>query len=229
MTATIPADAGSPESPMLGFEDMGLRVGASMFIRPQDPNQPQARYQVEYLGALGGKTILVSLPVANGKGLWMPNGQEYVFHVVAGMYVYGFASRVLRARNSPAPYVHFAWPGRIDARQVRKSYRVKLRLPVTVERGGERLDGLLLDLSMTGALLEAAESDWREDDPVRLVLPVTLDEHSGELSLPATIRNREDRAAGKPRRYGLEFGEVAQGDALLLHYYIDHTIAMRIG
>lgn len=212
-----------------GFEDMGLHVGASMFIRPQDPNQAQVRYQVEYLGALRGKTLLVSLPVANGKGIWMQNGQEYVFHVVAGMYVYGFTSQVLRARNSPAPYVHFAWPSRIDARRVRKSYRVKLRLPVTVERGGERLDGLLLDLSMTGALLEAAEADWREGEPMRLVLPVTLDEHNGELTLSATIRNREDRAIGKLCRYGVEFVEVAQGDALLLHYYIDHTIAMRIG
>lgn len=212
----------------IGFDDIGLRVGASLSIRPLEAQSPQTRYQVEYVGAIHGKSLLVTLPVVNGKGLWMKSGVSYVFHIVEGMYIYAFTGQVLRARNSPVPYVHFSWPSRIDARQVRKSYRVKMRLPVTVALAEARREVTLLDLSMTGALVEAPADVWAEGDVVSMILPVALEEARSQLSLPATIRNRVERPGGLAH-FGLEFADLPQSDALLLHYYIDHTIAMRIG
>ncbi|MBK9326967.1 MAG: flagellar brake protein [Hydrogenophilales bacterium] len=226
--------ATQPDGPALtlSFEDIGLRVGTPLYMRSQDPGVSQTRYQVEYIGAIRGKSLLVTLPLLNGKGVLMPVGQEFVFHAVEGMYIYAFTSRVLRPRNSPVPYAHFAYPSRIDARQVRKSYRVRMRLPVAVAGGGAggdaRGDALLLDLSMTGALLEAPADAWREGDALSLVLPVALEEASSRLTLSAKVRNRAERPGGQAH-YGVEFAELPQNDALLLHYYIDHAIAARIG
>jgi c-di-GMP-binding flagellar brake protein YcgR len=218
-----------PDSPALtlGFEDIGLRVGAPLFMRCQEAGAAQTRYPVEYIGAIKGKSLLVTLPLVNGKGLWMQNGQTFVFHVVQGMYVYAFTCQVLRPRSSPYPYVHFSYPTRIDARQVRKSYRVRMRLPVSVARGEERSEALLLDLSMTGALLDAPAGIWQEEDALSIVLPVALEEASSQLNLPATVRNCEEK--GGRAHYGVEFAELPQNEALLLHYYIDHAIATRLG
>lgn len=224
------SSATQPEGPALtlGFEEIGLRVGTQLYMRSQDPSFSQARHQVEYIGAIKGKSLLATLPLLNGKGILMPVGQEFVFHAVEGMYVYAFTSRVLRPRNSPVPYVHFAYPSRIDARQVRKSYRVRMRLPVTVACGDARCDALLLDLSMTGALLEARADVWRDGDALSLLLPVALEEASSKLTLTARVRNRVEKQGGQAQ-YGVEFAELPQNDALLLHYYIDHAIAVRIG
>jgi hypothetical protein len=38
-----------------------------------------------------------------------------------------------------------------------------------------------------------------------------------------------EKPVGSLAHYGIEFAELPQSDALLLHYYIDHAIAMRIG
>lgn len=226
---SMPAgDRDAAPAAALVFEDMGLRVGASLSMRPQAPGALPARYQVEFIGAIKGKSLLVSLPVVNDKGLWLPNGQTFVFHAVEGMYVYAFTSHVLRARTHPFPYVHFTWPTHIDARQVRKSYRVKLRLPLAVVHGAEKQAALLLDLSMTGALLAAPAQGWSEGDALSLLLPLALDEASSQLTLPATVRNRVEKSAGLAH-YGVEFAALPQNDALLLHYYIDHAIARRIG
>lgn len=224
------SSATQPEGPALtlGFEEIGLRVGTQLYMRGLDPSVAQIRYQVEYIGAIKGKSLLATLPLLNGKGILMPVGQEFVFHAVEGMYVYAFTSRVLRPRNSPVPYVHFAYPSRIDARQVRKSYRVRMRLPVTVACGDARCDALLLDLSMTGALLEARADVWRDGDALSLLLPVALEEASSKLTLTARVRNRVEKQGGQAQ-YGVEFAELPQNDALLLHYYIDHAIAVRIG
>jgi c-di-GMP-binding flagellar brake protein YcgR len=129
----------------LSVEAMGLRPDAQFYMRPADPSQAQTRYAVEFLGAIRGKSLLFSLPQANGEEIWMPIGHEYVFHAVEGMYAYGFTSHVLRARHRPFPYVHFAWPGQISARQVRKAYRVRMRQPVTyADQGGQENRALLL-------------------------------------------------------------------------------------
>ena len=210
---------------VLGFDDMGLRVGLALTMRARDPALAQTRHQVDYIGALRGKSFLITLPILHDKGLWMQSGQDYVFHVIEGMHVYAFTSRVLRARNSPFPYVHFSYPDKIEARQIRKSYRVQMRLPLNLAGGdGSCLSALLLNLSMTGALLEAPAHAWQANETLTLALPVTLEEARCELALHATVRSRADK--GQRAHYGLEFASLAQQDALLLHYFIDHTLAL---
>lgn len=210
---------------VLSFEDMGLRVGLALSMRARDPALAQTRHQVDYIGALRGKSFLITLPVLHNKGLWMQSGQDYVFHVIEGMYVYAFTSRVLRARNSPFPYVHFAYPDKIEARQVRKSYRVQMHLPVSLAGAdGPCEKVILLNLSMTGALVEAPLQAWQADETLTFILPISMEEASCELALHATVRSREDK--GQRAHYGLEFASLAQQDALLLHYFIDHTLAL---
>ena len=218
------AKGGDAASGSLSFEDMGLRVGAWLTMRAAQGDG--TRHRVELIGAVRGKSFLVTLPLVNGMGLWLQQGQQFVFHAVEGMHAYGFTCDVLRARNNPVPYVHFSYPSRIDARQVRSAYRVKLRLPVVVHSKNGQHDALVQDLSMSGASLEVADAIWQDDEQVNLILPVELQEVSSQLTLAAVVRNRIAAKPGGATRYGVEFAGLPQNEALLLHYYIDHAIAV---
>lgn len=225
MNHTIKPDTNPTVERGLTFDDMGLRVGLSLYMRPRDPTLAQVRHQVEYIGALRGKSFLTTLPILHDKGLWMQIGQDFVFHAMEGMHVYAFTSRVLRARNRPFPYVHFSYPEKIEARQVRKSYRVRMHRPVSVDfAGGTPQQALMLNLSMTGALIEAPNQVWQQNEALSFVLPIRMEEVSCELVLHATVRSWEEK--GTLAHYGVEFASLAQQDALFLHYFIDHTLAM---
>jgi len=110
---------------------------------------------------------------------------------------------------------------------VRKSARVSMHLEIELrDAGGNAIPGTLLDLSMHGARIEISAS--MEDDQVQLVLPIRLDEVHSQLCLKASIRNLEktDTSKASPScRLGVEFGELGEQEAMLLHYFIDHAIA----
>lgn len=224
MEHTITPGQAVASARVFSFEDMGLHVGLSLFMRPRDPAQAQVRHRVEYIGALRGKSFMTTLPLLNNKGLWMQNGQDFVFHAMEGMHVYAFTSRVLRARSTPFPYVHFSYPDKIEARQIRKSYRVRMHLPVRVAGNAPPQDALLLNLSMTGALIEAPPQAWKQNETLSFVLPIAMEEAACDLVLHATVRSWEEKEASA--HYGVEFATLAQQDALFLHYFIDHTIAV---
>lgn len=218
------------EALSVGVEDMRLRPGAQLTMRSADQALAQTRHPVEFIGALRGKSLLFTLSASGGQEVWMPIGHEYVFHVIEGMYVYAFTSRVLLLCQRPSPYVHFAWPAQVSARQVRQAYRVRLREPVlyTLNAGDENR-ALLLDLSMTGCQLQAPAQALSMDDRIAIRLSLDLEEADRHLKLAAVVRSITPCGVDGQAHFGLQFENLPQEDALLLHYYIDHAIASRLG
>lgn len=215
----------SPENPASkGFEQMRLSCGQILQMHLEDQ---KTNYNVQFIGALKGLGFITSLPMSGSKGLWMPPGGRYVFRVLSGANAYAFTTQVIRARATPYPHVHFQYPNAVRSRQVRKSLRVSLQLAIELSAGdAPATPATLLDLSMHGALLETAAP--LAGDAWRLSLPISLAEVESRIQIPATVRNRNDPAADatdQTARYGVEFGELPQQEAMLLHYLIDHTIA----
>jgi len=214
----------APDAETVGFEQMRLQIGEVLRISPQEAGTPQVHYAVQYIGGLSGKGFITTLPVSGDKLLWMPPGSLYVMRVLCGTHAYAFTSQVIRARATPYPHVHFRYPATVQARKVRKSLRVGMHLAVELVAGGNTLAATLLDLSMHGARIEADTPV--EGDTVELVLPIRLDEADSRLRLAARVRNRQGAEGNAPsRRLGLEFDKLAEQDALLLHYFIDHAVA----
>lgn len=205
----------------IGFERIGLGPGSMLRLHLQ---QPDARhYHVQFIGMVKDKGFITSLPVSGDKGLWMTPGGTYVFHVLAGMYVHAFTSQVLIARAQPYPHVHFEYPAQVQSRRVRKAPRVRMSLDARLSGadGAEQV-ARVVDLSLNGALVEFSAPV--EGDSLRLTLPIQLDEARKELLLSTVIRNRATPTQpGQPWHVGVEFGEIPEQDALLLHYFICHA------
>lgn len=211
----------------VSFDQMRLQVGDALRLTPNEDGASSVHYTVQFIGALQGKGLITSLPVASDKGVWMPPGSGYVVRVLSGTHAYAFTSQVIRARATPYPHVHFQYPASVQARRVRKSARVSMQLEIELsDANGTAISGILLDLSMHGARIEISAP--LEGEQVQLVLPIELDEVQSQLKLKARIRNREkmDQLRERPSCHlGVEFGELGEQEAMLLHYFIDHAIA----
>lgn len=206
----------------VGFDDIPIKLGD--MLRMQAVGTPDAsHYNVRFLGAMRGVSLLVTLPVSNGEGIWMrPNGQ-YVFRVLAGRHIYAFVAKALKARSHPYPYSHFAYPSSVEAVEVRNSPRVALRIASQASTaGGTKAPVTMLDLGMHGALLESMSALGKTGEQIKLEIPIALPETNKNLILDAEIRSATQ---GSPTHYGVFFHPLSDGDALLLHFFVYYMIA----
>jgi c-di-GMP-binding flagellar brake protein YcgR len=204
-----------------------LNVGDSLHMQIADA-QDETQYSIRYLGALKGQSLMTTIPTVSGEAMWMKYGGKYIFRTLVGMYVYAFTSKVIKARAKPFAYAHFIYPESVHRRQVRRAARVKLNLPTLVRRpDGSQVAATLRDLSLIGVLVESGDKLGSVGDNLRVEFPIALDEVDKHLTLDATLRNSTGPDAGTPLRAGLEFNRLSNDDTLLLHYFIDHQIALQ--
>lgn len=212
----------TPERQIVDFDSIRLKVGDTLQMQPVGVAEAP-RYTVRYMGGLKDASLMTSLPIVDNEGMWMRYNGEYVFRILSGSHIYAFVSRLLKARAHPYPYAHFAYPDKVEARRVRRSPRIKLRLEIQAEKAdGSSLPVTLLDLSLHGALLEADGPLGAAGDTVRVTLPSFVSEANRQLTIGADIRNVTD---GDRPKYGLEFHRLSDEDVLQLHFFIDFQIA----
>lgn len=210
------------------FEDMGLRGGITLQMR-QEGTVEVAQYPVRYIGMIAGVSFLTTLPVREDGVIWLRQGSLFSFRALAGTHLYAFDARALRAHTRPSPYAHFTVPDKVHYRAVRRDPRVETRLPAEIERpDGTRSMAIVRDISLRGATLELAGFLADPGDPIRIDLPLILPELSKKMEMRAVVRNGADHLVSVERawfRYGIEFVEIDEENAILLHYFIDHLIA----
>lgn len=204
------------------FEDLKLRPGAALQIKSL---AGETTHGVKFIGAILGKSVLVTLPIVNGKGIWVQAGQAYVIRGFTGKHAFAFEAPSIMARTHPFPYIHFAYPHAVNSRAVRKSLRVKINLPATVTpRGGVKpVPVAMMDLSTTGSMVDSLAPIGEIGDVVKLAFSVAFEGVTAELNVSAIIRSVQKPEAGGSLRTGLEFENVAYNDNLILRCFV-HTI-----
>jgi len=214
------------------FADVHLRIGETLQMQPVGLTD-ETSYPVRFIGALEGQSLITSLPLVEGKGIWIPPGSTFVFRVLWGIYALAFTCRALRAHSRPYPYVHFSYPEAIRSKQIRGAPRHATRLPVEATRGdGTHTLAIMRDISLRGAHLELTAPLGEKGDTCEFVIPLILPEVISQLKLTCVIRNMSNLAKAMAEgrfRYGIEFGKMNDQDTLLLHYFIDHLVAERLG
>lgn len=214
-------------NPSVKMELDALRIypGATMYIQSQSDDL-HTRHKVQFIGSIKGKSLLVTLPFENGKGMWMQAGHTFVLRGFNGIYAYAFSAQVIRPRAHPFPYIHFSWPHSLDCQQVRKSLRVEVALPAIVTQPDHSTVAVtLLDLSMSGSMLDSPMALGAPGDTANVAFSVDYEGNSTGLALAVTIRNIHTKADGSGFRIGIGFEQISQNDALILHYAIN-TIAL---
>lgn len=217
----------SDQSVRMELEALRLYPGAAMYIQSQSDGS-HARHKVQFIGTIKGKSLLVTLPFENGKGMWMQAGHTFVVRGFNGIYAYALSTQVIRARAHPYAYIHFSWPRGVDCQLVRKSLRVEVLLPAKVTlANNSTVNVTLLDLSAPGSMLSTPAAIGAVGEHGRLEFTVDYEGAAHVFNIPFIIRNIHPKEDGSGFRVGVGFESVAQNDALILHYVIN-TIALSI-
>lgn len=206
----------------MALDALRLYPGAAMYIQSQSDGA-HARHKVQFIGTIKGKSVMVTLPFENDKGMWMQAGQTFVVRGFNGIYAYAFSAHVIRARAHPFPYIHFSWPRKVDCQLVRKALRVELAMPAKVALPDNSAVAVtLLDLSAPGAMLDSPAALGALGDHARIGFAVDFEGNTTPLDLAIIIRNIHPKEDGTGFRIGVGFEAVAQNEALILHYVINN-------
>ncbi len=205
------------------FESIRLHPGAPLQI--QHLNGVSHKYNLKLIGAIKGKSILLTLPVVDGQAVQMLPGQSYIIRGFDGKYAYAFTSRVIQARSHPFPYVHFSYPLAVESKIVRKTLRVNVNLPAYVIGGSAQITVTMIDLSAKGSMIHSPQAIGAISDTINVQFDVAFEEIRTKLTLPAKIRNAQYSKDETSIRIGVEFENIPQNDMLILNNFIHATSA----
>ena len=206
------------EATQVDFEALHLRPGAHVQI--QHLTLTSQKFNLRFIGAIKGRSILTTLPFVDGQPLRMPKGQSYVVRGFDGRYAYAFTTHVLMARAHPFHYVHFAYPPSVEHKTVRRALRVNVNLPATVAGKEEDVAVTLLDLSAQGSMISSSRPIGEISDTITVRFDVTYEEGQASFSLPARIRNAQYSKDASNIHVGVEFEEVPQNEMLILSNFL---------
>ncbi len=218
------------------FADMRLRIGDRMQLEPPSAVSTE-RHMVKVIGYVENVSLLTTAPVANGLRVPLRDGDKVVIRVFANQNAFGFDTFVLRAVKIPFDYLHLEFPTRIQGAVIRKSPRVKTKLITSVNRPGAdgnfpsgedpaRQVGILLNLSVEGALLEAKAPLTEKGGRLRLAFRVNLHNVDAMITVPAVVRSiftdeaklKEGKTGGI--MHGVQFQDMPANDGLVLQSMI---------
>jgi hypothetical protein len=210
----------------LRFADLQLKVGDRMQLQP--PKQAtEERCIVRLIGYVAGASVLVTPPYQGDQRLQLFEGEELVVRAFTGRNAFGFASAVDKVVKHPFEYLHLAYPEAVQAVQVRKAVRVTTNIIASVSAYNQDMEpvpAVIVDVSSSGALIDAAQAMGEVGDLLRIVFRVRLHGVDSDLTVDAFIRNRyaEYMQSGGVAavHHGVEFSALAATDSMILESLI---------
>ena len=219
--AAKPTEGGKPQGEMLSFDAVKLMPGDALQLQPLMEGQTE-RYSVKVIGVMKPKSLLVTAPVVDGKLIFVRDGQTYLVRAFSGLNVCAFKAKILKSQLQPFPYMHLSYPDSVQAMRIRKSMRAPASIIVAVhetEVGRQSGAGKIIDLSVGGARMYSPMQIGVKDQTLWLSFKVMLGDMEEYVKTPAVIRTvgEEDDEQGKRMHvFGLQFGELAQSQRLII-------------
>ena len=209
------------------FNEIKLTNGER--IQLQDPsNKNNDRIFVKLIGYREDKSILVTMPRAEGDLIRVVKGQVFIVRLFSVQTVYAFNVTVLEGKVSPYAYMHLSYPESVESVVVRNAQRVNVELIVSVQHSdpdkatGESVSAKLTDISTGGAKLSTFEPIGELSEDISLSAKLSVGGVEPYLQILATIRrvDIEDEDGKQVYSYGLEFRFVEENDRLALHGFV---------
>jgi hypothetical protein len=214
-------DGAKPQGETLGFDAVKLMPGDTLQLQPLLEGQTE-RFSVQVIGVMKGKSLLVTAPLVDGKLIFVRDGQTYLVRAFSGLNVCAFKARILKSQLQPFPYLHLSYPDSVQAMRIRKTMRAPASIIVAVheaEVGRQVGAGKIIDLSVGGARMFSPSKIGDKDQTIWLSFKVLLGDMEEYVKTPAVIRTvgEEDDEQGKRMHvFGLQFGELAQSQRLII-------------
>ncbi|GAC1627430.1 MAG: hypothetical protein NVS9B10_16380 [Nevskia sp.] len=203
-------------------------------------------YRVQLVGVLPGLTLLVTAPDIRGQLVPLNEGDAFSIRIFNGDDALAFTSHVVRCCREPYPYVHLAYPQRIEWVQARNARRARLKLPAQIsvvarradqddvfsldDMFGKQLPGTIRDLSTAGAQIETGGEVGEVGTRLIVMTSLSFDRVPGRtVLLPAEVRNVKRLVADDGSQlhcYGVQFLDLpAEADLALSAFVYRHLAA----
>ena len=187
MSSTPPTEAKTQE---YEFEQMNLQVGGRIQFITHRTIKPVQHFST-LIGWVKDEYMIVKIPFENGSPISLSDGDKLTIRVFSGVNVCSFSAIVQRIFQRPLFYVHLSYPVSIQGTSLRAAMRVKVDIPAQVSTAAGSTSVFLVNLSVSGALIESAKKLVEDESVVALsfYLIAQPDNRQVRISTNATIRN----------------------------------------
>ncbi|HTJ95312.1 MAG TPA: flagellar brake protein [Pararobbsia sp.] len=224
--AAAPSSDASNSAP----SDFALQTGHVLRIKT-----PKGIKQTHALGRVIGQTLnqktFVSPPIIDGKPLRLLPGEEIQIMAFSGKSIFEFRCTVETVCMTPFEYLILSRPFDVRRVKLRRSVRVSARIACWLS-SGERFQGtydmlgVIRDVSVMGASLNARGRIAEPEDRLHLRFSVHTEDYDIEIRTPAIIRSvsvsSDDLSVFV---YGLEFEALAPVEHLALQCFVnEHSV-----
>ncbi len=219
------------------FEDLKLNSGYPLQIQTAAVAGQSERYSCRLIGSLPGRSILLSVPKAAGRLVRLKVGQKIIVRLMIDNGIGVFASQVEVQTQEPYPILHIQYPDAVTFKGIRGATRVGVEQPVMVtnlmsDGGHASANGVIIDISVTGARIELTSAVGKIGDRVELVGSVLIQDVAREMRIKAIIRSQVDTLedasnSGLNTSYGLEFVEAEEENRLVMYAFVYSQMAIQ--
>lgn len=190
------------------FETMNLQVGTRLQFITHRRVKPVQHFS-SLIGYVKDEYIILKIPMENGAPIALTEGERLTIRVFSGVKVCSFACTVERVFARPLFYVHVSFPKSVQGTSLRTAMRVKVDLAAQLAGSGGSQACNIVNLSVTGALIESKRRLPQDDDTLTLqfVLKAPPDDQEVKVNTRASIRNVNVVQAGEAEvfTYGVQF------------------------
>jgi hypothetical protein len=217
---------GRSQSQTCSFADMQLRVGGVMQVETQQ--QTATRASATLIGWIRDRSVMITAPQNSSGHLVLGDNEPVLCRAFTGRSAFAFQATVLKTLHQPFHYLHLSYPDRVEGVAIRSSPRCRADLPSTITANGKPpLKGTILNIGLSGALVESAEALGNIADPMQIACAFELHGVPVSLDLQATVHSDKSDAAERAERrprYGVVFGDLQPTQRLMLGAYIWYQI-----
>lgn len=188
------SESSAGNSSEVSFDSMNLQIGNRLQLLVVRDVKP-VQYFTTLIGHVKDEYLLVKIPFEHGAPVLLHEGEKLTIRVFTGVKVCSFDATVTRMFMQPFFYAHLSFPKAIRATSLRMAMRVKVDIPATLVRrapgdGNASLPVRLVNVSVTGALIEAAQEIGRNDDVVELSFVLFIQAGGYEIPIHADAKVR---------------------------------------
>jgi c-di-GMP-binding flagellar brake protein YcgR len=209
------------------FSALGLPIGSAITIETVSPVR---KYQVQLIGFVEGRSILVSSPIRDGNEVLLDKDSSVAIRLLVGKKVCAFETRIIYRSIQPYTYYHLAYPEEVEALQIRNSERVDTRIDAEIDSDfdivGEWPKPAYIDnLSKSGARMSSPYSLGEKGHELLVSFELSVSGITKRVCISSIIRNIDlntDVEVGIEGRYivGVQFLNLTDEQLLTLSTYI---------
>lgn len=206
----------------LGFISLGTEVTIEI-------EGFEERFKSRMIGVDGDRFLILRMPVSIGAGLVQTNLNPGAGIIIRYLYhgtVWGFRSNVIETIGGDLGVLFAVFPAEVENYDLRSAKRVEARIPARVLSGQDPIEGMIVDLSATGARVLFESSQIRDVAPSPSS-PVTLlarfDTNDEPTELKCLVRSVQEDAVRTA--LGIQYQDPPPETVASISAYIDRVMS----